>query len=720
MNYAQVFQVELGSQALVGGDGLTLSSSSVQNSVQLTGSLLGAQFALETTNQFASRIQEAFETSGANFVPSMQFNLNLPGPIYEQDRFKYFDDVFNVTGLVEVGTGGFASGPIDEGTAGPPIAPQDNDDEGGGIMSGISLIVILALGGFVLLVLLFAGIACAIIRRSRKRGQSQDPYAEDDFHMSKEETERRERRQRKREQKLREQQNKGAAPHSPLNTTSRSASNASTETMDSIFSNDSDVEQGATSYPPGWLSAEEYERELEQNSRVAQAAQASARNHTSNPSQRQHPFYTAPPSPRRQMNSDPSYQQQPNATSFDPSATYAMSDLSQMSIGKLKKILKDNDIEYDPKDIVEKGDLIRIMVRSQKFHIESEVVDVRRTPSPTRMIRRGSQGPMPRRGSQGPVSAQHTMPRRGSQGPVPQQQLPAPQMARRGSQGPVLQQQSFQGPPPPVMVRRGSQGPMPAQYDGMVRRGSQGPVLPQPYGHDEHMMQRRGSQGPMPQPYGQGPSPMMQRRGSQGPVPLQPGQVPVSMIQRRGSQGPEPQQYGQIPPQQWNQAPPAMQRRGSQGPIDHPPPVQEQKKKHKAKSSKKHSQKKSKSKSKTKTKKHHKQVSNEEDLQTLKAPPQPAQASRRGSLVAAFGWSRGEAPPVQQPPEQQGNPVYSQNVAETSVLSRRGSLVAAFGWSRQAGTDTQENEAARQCATTAAWAAVSTTHAANASYCTNR
>jgi hypothetical protein len=83
------------------------------SSLLVTGVLMGAQIAFEEPIDFANRIHDTFQeeqTLGVDIIEdnnsfdSMQFNLHLPGPVQEQDRFQFFSALHNIsTPFVNVG-----------------------------------------------------------------------------------------------------------------------------------------------------------------------------------------------------------------------------------------------------------------------------------------------------------------------------------------------------------------------------------------------------------------------------------------------------------------------------------------------------------------------------------------------------------------------------------------------------------------------------------------
>jgi len=69
-----------------------------------------------------------------------------------------------------------------------------------------------------------------------------------------------------------------------------------------------------------------------------------------------------------------------------PKPKYTMLELRKMSIKNLKGVMQENEIQYSPRQVVEKDDIIRLLVLSEKVEIDSELVDVERTFSQRRLM----------------------------------------------------------------------------------------------------------------------------------------------------------------------------------------------------------------------------------------------------------------------------------------------------------------------------------------------
>eukprot|EP00523_Entomoneis_sp_CCMP467_P020457 CAMPEP_0168837678 /NCGR_PEP_ID=MMETSP0727-20121128/5253_1 /TAXON_ID=265536 /ORGANISM="Amphiprora sp., Strain CCMP467" /LENGTH=979 /DNA_ID=CAMNT_0008891113 /DNA_START=57 /DNA_END=2993 /DNA_ORIENTATION=- len=550
--YAEAHHVQVESQKLVNGDSIgTLSSLTQLDAVQLTGNVKGAQFALETASQFASRIQSAFDASTTNFIPGLDFNLNIPGDISKQDRSKYFASLTHITTL-----GG--SNPVVSSGDDSPVTPVDgsqqtptttSSNDGGG--SSVILIGVVV-SGVVLAVAAMIFLWCYRRRGAGAKDQGQATKSASSWpvHNLASKRNRAEISSTRTETLSPEE----SAQVGPKNQRGRSLDDSedTVDTFGTIFSDNVDLENGraaCSSRSPGYV--QQYPPKTNMLGAIPET-----------------PLWTREqPQPIQQQ------------MDFRPQTT--LHALRLKNSGQLIAIMQGFDIPFDPKDVTGKEDLVRIIVQSQKLNIVS--------PQPV-MQRRGSQG------SAGPS----TMPRRGSYVPS------TPQMVQmQGSQGSFDHRR--------MMQMRGSQG-------------SFGPT----------MTPTQGSHGSIDLP-------RMQMRGSQG-------SVDPALVQRRGSLGPiDPAKMASTHELIGASAPQRVQ------------PVSKPRKTKKAK-------KRSNTKTQKKTSKARVQVSVVPEVQ-----------QRRGSLVAATGWSRQPpSAPLSAPP-----PPQNAAVPNPLLQQRRGSLVAASGWSRQ-------------------------------------
>ena len=138
--------------------------------------------------------------------------------------------------------------------------------------------------------------------------------------------------------------------------------------------------------PPGWLTDEEYERG--QNNAVRLQGRNPGESITDSNSQQD----------RQQPHQQEPQQQEPLSK-----PAFTMLALCQMGVGKLKAILKENEVVYNPRELVDKEDLIRILFRSQTIPILPDNINAQRGITMARGDCQGPFQPMPRRDSQGPI-----------------------------------------------------------------------------------------------------------------------------------------------------------------------------------------------------------------------------------------------------------------------------------------------------------------------------
>jgi len=98
------------------------------NSLQLTGTLIAAQFATDTPEQFQSHIDSVFANYSATEYPlGLEYNLGLPGDIQTNNRQAYFEDLSTVDHVLDIS--GLEPPPPFENETDTGADDDDDDDE---------------------------------------------------------------------------------------------------------------------------------------------------------------------------------------------------------------------------------------------------------------------------------------------------------------------------------------------------------------------------------------------------------------------------------------------------------------------------------------------------------------------------------------------------------------------------------------------------------------
>ena len=355
-----------------------LQAGSAMTTLTLQGTLMGAQFSLEEPLQFANRIMDAFTEHAEQFVPSMAFNLNLPGPINEGSRTEFFLVLQDIDVFIDVGQERpNDSNDVYDGTIGSGVGSDDppfqETPEGGestnSYTDGNLMIIVISVGAAIAVIAICVAGYC-LYKTAFKN--SNDDDINDGF--TKEEIRKREERKKRRAERKAKQAAAAAAAangEDPTLATStghtmdstmagrRPATSVATTTgTRSIFSGDTEDEGD---YPPGWGSESNDEEEGEQYHN--EFIQVEESNNMSSP---------LTPSPKSKVSKKKAGP--PSAPSLvnQSGPPYTIDGLRQLGIGKLVRIANEYNIPHDPTLVVKKEDMVQVMVNSGKLPLVAD------------------------------------------------------------------------------------------------------------------------------------------------------------------------------------------------------------------------------------------------------------------------------------------------------------------------------------------------------------
>ena len=148
------------------------------NIIEVEGSVTGAVIATDSAESFANRIENSFVQYEKDFLSLLKFNMNFPGPISKEDRYKYFLGASDASIVVAA----------DNLTRPPTPAPTSEEDllnkgvtlaleTTGDLDSGVIIGVGISLG--LLVAMAFTWCACRHIKKERKKRAEKEKRREE-------------------------------------------------------------------------------------------------------------------------------------------------------------------------------------------------------------------------------------------------------------------------------------------------------------------------------------------------------------------------------------------------------------------------------------------------------------------------------------------------------------------------------------------------------------